>query len=146
MQLLHFWILLTTYAVVPGRIQRQKNSKCLQKDWITKIWLIKILLMCENNSRISGIFSSHREPTKVEEIICSLIRGGAVKLQRKTDFDMTLNRFSSKRKRCPTCHNVIVNCNLVSDECQKKSLQLKEKYHATEIGSVLSIEESTLIW
>lgn len=59
---------------------------------------------------------------------------------RLTEFDLTLSRFSYKGKRCPTCHNVIDNCKLISDECRKKLLELKKKY-AIEIDPVLTIEE-----
>lgn len=58
-----------------------------------------------------------KKPTRVEQITCGLIKGGAVKLQI-TDFDMTLSRFSYEGKRCTTCHNVIDNCKLVSEECE----------------------------
>nr|KAF6470024.1 5'-nucleotidase, cytosolic IIIA [Molossus molossus] len=46
-----------------------------------------------------------KNPKRVEEIICGLIKGGAMKLQVITDFDMTLSRFSYRGKRCPTCHS-----------------------------------------
>ncbi|XP_053323611.1 cytosolic 5'-nucleotidase 3A isoform X2 [Spea bombifrons] len=82
-----------------------------------------------------------KDPAKVEEIICGLIKGGASKLQVITDFDMTLSRFSYNGKRCPTCHNIIDNCKFVSDECRKKLYQLKEKYYAIEIDPNLSIKE-----
>ncbi|XP_020824652.1 cytosolic 5'-nucleotidase 3A isoform X2 [Phascolarctos cinereus] len=82
-----------------------------------------------------------KNPAKVEEILCGLIKGGAAKLQIITDFDMTLSRFSYNGKRCPTSHNIIDNCKLVTDECRKKLLQLREKYYAIEIDPVLTIEE-----
>uniref|UniRef100_A0A8I3S3T9 5'-nucleotidase, cytosolic IIIA n=1 Tax=Canis lupus familiaris TaxID=9615 RepID=A0A8I3S3T9_CANLF len=82
-----------------------------------------------------------KNPERVEEIICGLIKGGAAKLQIITDFDMTLSRFSYEGKRCPTCHYVIDNSKLVTDECRKKLLQLKEKYYAIEIDPVLTMEE-----
>ncbi|CAN2389684.1 Cytosolic 5'-nucleotidase 3A [Pristimantis euphronides] len=82
-----------------------------------------------------------KDPAKVEEIICRLIKGGAAKLQVITDFDMTLSRFSHNGKRCPTCHNVIDNCKYVSDECRKKLYELKEKYYAIEIDPDLTIKE-----
>ncbi|XP_036183258.1 cytosolic 5'-nucleotidase 3A isoform X2 [Myotis myotis] len=82
-----------------------------------------------------------KNPTRVEEIICGLIKGGAVKLQIITDFDMTLSRFSYKGKRCPTCHNVIDNCKLVSDECRKKLLELKETFYAIETDPLLTVEQ-----
>lgn len=84
-----------------------------------------------------------KNPTRVEEILCGLIKGGAAKLQIITDFDMTLSRFSHEERRCPTCHNVIDNCKLVSDECREKLLQLKEKYYAIEIDPHLSIEQKS---
>ncbi|XP_007956437.1 cytosolic 5'-nucleotidase 3A [Orycteropus afer afer] len=82
-----------------------------------------------------------RNPTRVEEIICGLIKGGPTKLQVITDFDMTLSRFSYNGKRCPSCHNTVENCKLVTDECRKKLLQLKEKYYAIEVDPILTIEE-----
>uniref|UniRef100_A0A5F8GIX1 5'-nucleotidase n=2 Tax=Monodelphis domestica TaxID=13616 RepID=A0A5F8GIX1_MONDO len=82
-----------------------------------------------------------KNPAKVEEILCGLIKGGAAKLQIITDFDMTLSRFSYNGKRCPTCHNVIDNCKLVTDECRKKLSQLKERYYAIEIDPLLTVEE-----
>ncbi|XP_027795478.1 cytosolic 5'-nucleotidase 3A isoform X2 [Marmota flaviventris] len=82
-----------------------------------------------------------KNPTRVEETLCGLIKGGAAKLQIITDFDMTLSRFSYKGKRCPTCHNIIDNCKLVTDECRKKLLQLKEQYYAIEVNPGLTVEE-----
>lgn len=82
-----------------------------------------------------------KDPARVEEIICGLIKGGAAKLQLITDFDMTLSRFSHNGKRCPSCHNVIDNCKYVSDECRKKLYELKEKYYAIEIDPELTNKE-----
>ncbi|KAF3839175.1 hypothetical protein F7725_017892 [Dissostichus mawsoni] len=52
-----------------------------------------------------------RDPERVEQIICGLIKGGASKLQIITDFDMTLSKFAVNGKRCPSY--IIDNCNLV---------------------------------
>ncbi|NWR14167.1 5NT3A nucleotidase, partial [Emberiza fucata] len=82
-----------------------------------------------------------KDPARVEEIICGLIKGGAAKLQIITDFDMTLSRFSYNGKRCPTCHNIIDNSKIITDECRKKLFQLKETYYAIEIDPALTIEE-----
>ncbi|KAM9783007.1 cytosolic 5'-nucleotidase 3 isoform 1-T1 [Neosynchiropus ocellatus] len=82
-----------------------------------------------------------RDPERVEQIICGLIKGGASKLQIITDFDMTLSKFSVNGKRCPTCHNIIDNCSLVTEECRQKLLQLKNKYYPIEIDPNLSMEE-----
>ncbi|KAM5272902.1 cytosolic 5'-nucleotidase 3A-like isoform 2-T2 [Ctenodactylus gundi] len=90
--------------------------------------------------------------------VCALVAGVVlaqyiVTLRRKTgrktkiiemiitDFDMTLSRFSYKGNRCPTSHNVIDNCKLVTDECRRKLLQLREQYYAIEIDPELSMEE-----
>lgn len=78
---------------------------------------------------------------KVEDKICGLIKGGASKLQIITDFDMTLSKFSVNGKRCPTCHNIIDNCKLVTEECRGKLLALKNKYYPIEIDPQLTMEE-----
>uniref|UniRef100_A0A8C6VUZ4 5'-nucleotidase n=2 Tax=Nothobranchius furzeri TaxID=105023 RepID=A0A8C6VUZ4_NOTFU len=82
-----------------------------------------------------------RDPERVEQIICGLIKGGASKLQIITDFDMTISKFAVNGKRCPTCHNVIDNCKLVTEEGRQKLLQLKHKYYPIEIDPHLSMEE-----
>uniref|UniRef100_A0A4W6DJM7 5'-nucleotidase n=1 Tax=Lates calcarifer TaxID=8187 RepID=A0A4W6DJM7_LATCA len=82
-----------------------------------------------------------RDPERVEQIICGLIKGGASKLQIITDFDMTLSKFAINGKRCPTCHNIIDNCKLVTEECRQKLLQLKNKYYPIEIDPNLTMEE-----
>ncbi|KAI4810930.1 hypothetical protein KUCAC02_013857 [Chaenocephalus aceratus] len=64
-----------------------------------------------------------RDPERVEQIICGLIKGGASKLQIITDFDMTLSKFAVNGKRCPSCHNIIDNCNLIDP-----NLTMEEKY------------------
>lgn len=55
-----------------------------------------------------------KNPTKVDEIICGLVKGEAAILQI-TDFDMSLSRYQGKK--CPTCHNIIENCKLVTNKC-----------------------------
>ncbi|XP_078143543.1 cytosolic 5'-nucleotidase 3 isoform X2 [Centroberyx gerrardi] len=82
-----------------------------------------------------------RDPERVEQIICGLIKGGASKLQVITDFDMTLSKFAVNGKRCPTCHNIIDNCSLVTEDCRQKLLQLKNKYYPIEIDPHLTMEE-----
>ncbi|KAK1790892.1 hypothetical protein P4O66_014052 [Electrophorus voltai] len=82
-----------------------------------------------------------RYPERVEQIICGMIKGGASKLQVITDFDMTLSKFAVNGKCCPTCHNIIDNCSLVTEECRKKLFQLKETYYPIEIDPHLTMEE-----
>ncbi|XP_009931986.2 cytosolic 5'-nucleotidase 3A isoform X1 [Opisthocomus hoazin] len=127
MQALRLWTLLATYAVAVGQNQGQKNKECPKLS----------AQMPEFQKKTVHI----KDPGRVEEIICGLIKGGAAKLQIITDFDMTLSRFSYNGKRCPTCHNIIDNCKLITEECRKKLLQLKETYYAIEIDPALTIEE-----
>uniref|UniRef100_A0A8C7I9U5 5'-nucleotidase n=1 Tax=Oncorhynchus kisutch TaxID=8019 RepID=A0A8C7I9U5_ONCKI len=82
-----------------------------------------------------------RDPERVERIICDMIKGGASKLQVITDFDMTLSRFAVNGKRCPTCHNIIDNCKLVTEDCRTKLLELKNTYYPIEIDPHLTMEE-----
>lgn len=82
-----------------------------------------------------------RDPERVEQIICGLIKGGASKLQIITDFDATLSKFAVNGKRCPSCHNIIDNCKLVTDECRQKLLKLRNKYYPIEIDTQLTMEE-----
>ncbi|XP_056261945.1 cytosolic 5'-nucleotidase 3 [Pseudoliparis swirei] len=82
-----------------------------------------------------------RDPERVEQIICGLIKGGASKLQIITDFDMTLSKFAVNGNRCPSCHNIIDNCKLVTEECRAKLLQLKNKYYLIEVDPQLTMEE-----
>ncbi|XP_065486401.1 cytosolic 5'-nucleotidase 3A isoform X5 [Caloenas nicobarica] len=127
MQALRLWTLLATYAVAVGQNQGQKNQECPKLN----------AQMPEFQKKTVHI----KDPERVEEIICGLIKGGAAKLQIITDFDMTLSRFSYNGKRCPTCHNIIDNSKLITEECRKKLLQLKETYYAIEIDPALTIEE-----
>ncbi|XP_067825436.1 cytosolic 5'-nucleotidase 3-like [Heptranchias perlo] len=82
-----------------------------------------------------------REPERVREIISSLRDGGASKLQVITDFDMTLTRFACNGKRSPTCHNIIDDSKLVSEECRRKLKDLLNTYYPIEIDPSRSIEE-----
>ncbi|XP_026699623.1 cytosolic 5'-nucleotidase 3A [Athene cunicularia] len=91
MRALCLWTLLATYAVAVGQNQGQKNQECPKLN----------AQMPEFQKKTVHI----KDPGRVEEIICGLIKGGAAKLQIITDFDMTLSRFSCNGKRCPTCHS-----------------------------------------
>uniref|UniRef100_A0A8C4QXE5 5'-nucleotidase n=1 Tax=Eptatretus burgeri TaxID=7764 RepID=A0A8C4QXE5_EPTBU len=82
-----------------------------------------------------------QDPDRVEHLICSLIKGGASKLQVVSDFDMTLSRFSFNGKRCSTCHNVIDKCKLFTEEAKKELSDLKDKYYPIEMDPKLSNED-----
>ncbi|XP_062894176.1 cytosolic 5'-nucleotidase 3-like [Mobula hypostoma] len=82
-----------------------------------------------------------REPDRVREIISSLREGGTAKLQVITDFDMTLTRFTRNGKRNPTCHLIIDNKKLITEDCSKKMKDLVNIYYPIEIDPSRSIEE-----
>ncbi|KAG9343969.1 hypothetical protein JZ751_012444 [Albula glossodonta] len=78
---------------------------------------------------------------RVEEVIQAMQRAGPNTLQVISDFDMTLTRFSYNGKRCPTCHNILDNSKLISEECKEKLKDLLNTYYPIEIDSGRSVEE-----
>ncbi|XP_056143950.1 cytosolic 5'-nucleotidase 3-like isoform X2 [Lampris incognitus] len=82
-----------------------------------------------------------RDPQRVEEILQAMKKAGSNTIQVISDFDMTLTRFAYNGKRCPTCHNILDNSNLISDECKKQLKELLNIYYPIEIDSSRSIEE-----
>lgn len=62
-------------------------------------------------------------------------------MQVISDFDMTLTRFAYNGKRCPTCHNILDNSQLINEECKVKLAELLHTYYPIEIDSSRSIEE-----
>ncbi|XP_048014367.1 cytosolic 5'-nucleotidase 3-like [Megalobrama amblycephala] len=63
---------------------------------------------------------SMRDPERVEQILTSMRKAGSSTLQVISDFDMTLTRFSYNGKRCPTCHNILEDSKLISEDCIAK--------------------------
>ncbi|XP_035254808.1 7-methylguanosine phosphate-specific 5'-nucleotidase-like isoform X1 [Anguilla rostrata] len=82
-----------------------------------------------------------RDSKRVEGIIQAMQQSGSNSLQVISDFDMTLTRFSYNGKRCPTCHNILDNRKLISEECKEKLKDLLNTYYPIEINSGLSAEE-----
>nr|XP_057905351.1 7-methylguanosine phosphate-specific 5'-nucleotidase-like [Doryrhamphus excisus] len=82
-----------------------------------------------------------RDPQKVEEILQSMLKAGSNTLQVISDFDMTLTRFAYNGKRCPTCHNILDNSKLISQECKDKLKELLNTYYPIEIDSSRSVDE-----
>ncbi|CAJ1076200.1 cytosolic 5'-nucleotidase 3-like [Xyrichtys novacula] len=82
-----------------------------------------------------------RDPQKVQEILESMVKAGSNTVQVISDFDMTLTRFAYNGKRCPTCHNILDNSDLISSECKEKLKELLNTYYPIEIDSSRSIEE-----
>ncbi|KAI1887358.1 hypothetical protein AGOR_G00189480 [Albula goreensis] len=78
---------------------------------------------------------------RVEEVIQAMQQAGPNTLQVISDFDMTLTRFSYNGKRCPTCHNILDNSKLISEECKEKLKDLLNTYYPIEIDSGRSVEE-----
>ncbi|XP_061605955.1 cytosolic 5'-nucleotidase 3-like isoform X4 [Phyllopteryx taeniolatus] len=54
---------------------------------------------------------------------------------------MTLTRFAFNGKRCPTCHNILDNSKLISQECKGQLKDLLNTYYPIEIDSSRSIAE-----
>lgn len=82
-----------------------------------------------------------RDRQRVERILQSMVKAGSNTVQVISDFDMTLTRFAYNGKRCPTCHNILDNSKLISDDCREKLTELLNKYYPIEIDSSRSIEE-----
>ncbi|XP_073350395.1 cytosolic 5'-nucleotidase 3-like [Pagrus major] len=82
-----------------------------------------------------------RDPQRVQEILQSMVKAGSNTVQVISDFDMTLTRFAYNGKRCPTCHNILDNSKLISNECREQLKELLNKYYPIEIDSSRSIEE-----
>lgn len=82
-----------------------------------------------------------RDPKRVEQILISMRNAGSSTLQVISDFDMTLTRFAYNGKRCPTCHNILENSKLISEDCKDKLQNLLDTYYPIEIDSTCSVEE-----
>lgn len=82
-----------------------------------------------------------RDPQRVQEILESMVKAGSNTVQVISDFDMTLTRFAYNGKRCPTCHNILENSKLISEECKGQLKDLLNTYYPIEIDSSRSIEE-----
>ncbi|KAI3359541.1 hypothetical protein L3Q82_013941 [Scortum barcoo] len=82
-----------------------------------------------------------KNPKRVQEILQSMVKAGSNTVQVISDFDMTLTRFAFNGKRCPTCHNILDNSKLISEDCKEKLKELLNIYYPIEIDSSRSIEE-----
>lgn len=82
-----------------------------------------------------------KDPKRVQEILQSMVKAGSNTVQVISDFDMTLTRFAYNGKRCPTCHNILDNSKLISNDCKEELKQLLNTYYPIEIDSSRSIEE-----
>uniref|UniRef100_A0A8C2ZTR9 5'-nucleotidase n=1 Tax=Cyclopterus lumpus TaxID=8103 RepID=A0A8C2ZTR9_CYCLU len=82
-----------------------------------------------------------RDPHRVQEILQSMVKAGSNTVQVISDFDMTLTRFAYNGKRCPTCHNILDNSKLISNDCKEELKKLLNTYYPIEIDSSRSIED-----
>ncbi|KAM9393219.1 cytosolic 5'-nucleotidase 3-like isoform 2-T3 [Pholidichthys leucotaenia] len=82
-----------------------------------------------------------KDPQKVQQIMDSMVQAGSNTLQVISDFDMTLTRFEHNGKRCPTCHNILENSKVISDDGKQQLKQLLNTYYPIEIDTSLSIEQ-----
>lgn len=82
-----------------------------------------------------------RDRQRVQEILQSMVNSGSNTLQVISDFDMTLTRFAFNGKRCPTCHNILDNSKLISNDCKEQLKELLNTYYPIEIDSSRSVTE-----
>ncbi|XP_048101351.1 cytosolic 5'-nucleotidase 3-like isoform X1 [Alosa alosa] len=82
-------------------------------------------------------------PQKVDQILNGMRQAGPNTVQIISDFDMTLTRFAFNGKRCPTCHNILDNSKLISEDCKVKLEHLLNTYYPIEIDSTRSVEDKT---
>lgn len=82
-----------------------------------------------------------RDSKRVDEILKAMKEAGSSTVQVISDFDMTLTRFAFNGKRCPTCHNILDNSKLISEECKEKLKDLLNTYYPIEIDSKRSVED-----
>ncbi|XP_072224908.1 7-methylguanosine phosphate-specific 5'-nucleotidase-like isoform X2 [Leuresthes tenuis] len=82
-----------------------------------------------------------KDPQRVQKILQAMAEANSKTLQVISDFDMTLTRFSYNGKRCPTCHNILDNSKVISDDCRKQLDDLLKYYYPIEIDSSRSVEE-----
>lgn len=82
-----------------------------------------------------------KDPQRVQDILQAMQKAGSNTLQVISDFDMTLTRFAFNGKRCPTCHNILDNSKLISEECKQKLKHLLDTYYPIEIDCSRPVEE-----
>lgn len=82
-----------------------------------------------------------KDPQRVQEILQSMVKAGSNTVQVISDFDMTLTRFAYNGKRCPTCHNILDNSELISSDCKKQLKGLLDYYYPIEIDTSRPVEE-----
>ncbi|KAM9746182.1 cytosolic 5'-nucleotidase 3-like [Menidia menidia] len=90
---------------------------------------------------LSNSYVCMKDPQKVQETLQAMVKAGSNTLQVISDFDMTLTRFAYNGKRCPTCHNILENSKVISDDCKIKLDELLKTYYPIEIDASRSIEE-----
>mmetsp|Transcript_3464 Transcript_3464/g.5400 ORF Transcript_3464/g.5400 Transcript_3464/m.5400 type:complete len:329 (-) Transcript_3464:92-1078(-) len=69
---------------------------------------------------------------------------GPSKLNIVTDFDFTISKFFMKGERGASCHKVIEDCGLLSDDYHSRAQALQIQHYAVEVDPDISIEEKTL--
>ncbi|KAL6103203.1 nt5c3b [Pungitius sinensis] len=82
-----------------------------------------------------------KNPQRVQEILESMVKAGSNTVQVISDFDMTLTRFAYNGKRCPTCHNILDNSRLISNDCKEELKELLDTYYPIEIDCSRPVEE-----
>lgn len=82
-----------------------------------------------------------KDPERVEELVCKLIKGGPKKLQVVTDFDNTISRSHFNGKPCCSTHGVLESSRIINEEYRLQAQKLHDKYYPIEINPHISTEE-----
>uniref|UniRef100_V5H3W7 5'-nucleotidase n=2 Tax=Ixodes ricinus TaxID=34613 RepID=V5H3W7_IXORI len=79
-----------------------------------------------------------KDPERVEELVCKLIKGGPKKLQVVTDFDHTISRSHLNGKACCSTHGVLECSSLIAQDYRVQAEKIHEKYYPIEIDPYMS--------
>uniref|UniRef100_G3MMD1 5'-nucleotidase n=1 Tax=Amblyomma maculatum TaxID=34609 RepID=G3MMD1_AMBMU len=79
-----------------------------------------------------------KDPERVEELVCKLIKGGPKKLQVVTDFDYTISRSHYNGKPCQSTHCALESSSLIPEENRVQLRRIQEKYHPIEMDPHMS--------
>ena len=79
----------------------------------------------------------------LEKKILKFKKDGPTKLQVISDFDFTMTHFFLQKstERSPSCHKVLEDCGLLSDEYHQKAQGLQKKYYPLEIDPKIPLPE-----
>lgn len=68
---------------------------------------------------------------------------GACGLRIVSDFDFTMTKFYLNGKRGASCHKVIEDCGLLSEDYHVQAQALQQKYYPLEVDPTIDLEQKT---